>query len=120
MPFFKSKAKPSETHDVNRAMETANVEKGLSPVQNENAVDQQVIDAELERRVVRKTDRNLVPLVMALCTLHCTLTPPAANSFGLDLLAFLDRSNVGYACPDKAYARLCSNKNATGMPVLPA
>lgn len=53
-------------------MEAAHAEKGLSPVQNENVVDQQhVIDAELERRVVRKTDRNLVPLVMALCTLHC-------------------------------------------------
>lgn len=65
-------------------MEAGNVEKGLSPVQNENAVDQHVIDAELERRVVRKTDRNLVPLVMALCTLHCiaSLPPHAADDLG--------------------------------------
>lgn len=74
MQLFKSKAKPSQPQGVNQAMETSNVEKGLSPMQNENAVDQHVIDAELERRVVRKTDRNLVPLVMALCTLHCTST----------------------------------------------
>lgn len=71
MQLFKSKAKPSQPQGVDQAMESGNVEKGLSPVQNENAVDQHVIDAELERRVVRKTDRNLVPLVMALCTSHC-------------------------------------------------
>lgn len=74
MQFFNSKAKPSQTQGVDQAMELGNVEKGVSPVQNENAVDQHVIDAELERRVVRKTDRNLVPLVMALCTLHCIST----------------------------------------------
>ncbi|KAK1237269.1 hypothetical protein MKX08_002894 [Trichoderma sp. CBMAI-0020] len=80
MQLFKSKAKPSQPQGVDQVMEAGNVEKGLSPVQDENAVDQHVIDAELERRVVRKTDRNLVPLVMALY-----------------LLAFLDRSNVGNA-----------------------
>lgn len=84
MHLFKSKAKPSQPQGVNQAMEAGNVEKGLSPVQNENAVDQHVIDAELERRVVRKTDRNLVPLVMALCTLHCiaSLPPHAADDLG--------------------------------------
>lgn len=81
MQFLKAKAKRSQPQDVTLTMEAANVEKGLPPVQHENVVEQQhVIDAELERRVVRKTDRNLVPLVMALY-----------------LLAFLDRSNVGNA-----------------------
>ncbi|KAL7917602.1 major facilitator superfamily domain-containing protein [Trichoderma austrokoningii] len=80
MQFFKPKAELSQPQSVNQAMEATNIEKGLSPVQDENAVDQQAIDAELERRVVRKTDRNLVPLVMALY-----------------LLAFLDRSNIGNA-----------------------
>lgn len=73
MQFLKAKAKRSQPQDVTLTMEAGNVEKGLPPVQHEDVVEQRhVIDAELERRVVRKTDRNLVPLVMALCTLHRT------------------------------------------------
>jgi hypothetical protein len=84
MQLFKSKEKPPQPQGENQAMEAGNVEKGLSPVQDENAVDHHVIDAELERRVVRKTDRNLVPLVMALCTLRCiaSLPPHAADDLG--------------------------------------
>jgi hypothetical protein len=43
-----------------------------------HVVASQPIDAELEKRVRRKLDRNLVPLLAALY-----------------LLAFLDRSNIG-------------------------
>lgn len=71
MQFFKTKAKTARQPDVELAIQTANVEKEPVPVQNENAVVQQPsIDPELERRVVRKTDMNLIPLVMALCALH--------------------------------------------------
>jgi hypothetical protein len=75
MQLFKSKEKGAQPPDLDLAMQTANIEKEPSPIQNENAVVQQhAIDAELERRVVRKTDMNLVPLVMALCGLHCFST----------------------------------------------
>ncbi|KAL7953975.1 major facilitator superfamily domain-containing protein [Trichoderma compactum] len=81
MQFSQSKTAAERQPDMDLAMQTGNVEKEPVSVQNENTVAQQSsIDPELERRVVRKTDMNLVPLVMALY-----------------LLAFLDRSNIGNA-----------------------
>lgn len=77
MQLFPSKTTAAQQPDVDLAMRTANIEKEPVPVQNENvAVQQPSIDAELERRVVRKTDMNLVPLVMALCALRraCSTT----------------------------------------------
>lgn len=75
MQFFKTRTKTAQQADVDLALQTANIEKDALPIQNETAVvQQQPIDPELERRVVRKTDMNLVPLVMALCALHC-ITP---------------------------------------------
>lgn len=72
MQLFQSKKTAETQPDMDLAMQTGNVEKEPVSVQNENAaVQQPSIDPELERRVVRKTDMNLVPLVMALCTLHC-------------------------------------------------
>jgi hypothetical protein len=56
--------------DVEKAGETLHDEGDDGP--------QQPIDPAVEKRVVRKLDRNVVPLVMALY-----------------LLAYLDRSNVG-------------------------
>lgn len=81
MQLFQLKKTAETQPDMDLAMQTGNVEKEPVSVQNENAaVQQPSIDPELERRVVRKTDMNLVPLVMALY-----------------LLAFLDRSNIGNA-----------------------
>jgi hypothetical protein len=57
------------------------------------------IDPAIEKRVIRKLDMNVVPLVMALCTSPQTLLfdDELANDVAsLDLLAFLDRSNIGY------------------------
>jgi hypothetical protein len=51
------------------------------------------IDPELEKRVIRKLDKRLVSLVFVLCKSYtsnsqASLTTP-------DLLAYLDRSNIG-------------------------
>ena len=51
-------------------------------------------DKEIEKRVVRKLDKRLVSLVFVLCT------SPLLNTFIKaltiqDLLAYLDRSNIG-------------------------
>jgi hypothetical protein len=43
-------------------------EKARPPSQKENVIaDQELRDPEIEKRVVRKMDKRLVPLVMALC-----------------------------------------------------
>jgi len=50
-------------------------------------------DKEIEKRVVRKLDKRLVSLVFVLCT-----SPPNTfiNALTIqDLLAYLDRSNIG-------------------------
>lgn len=53
-------------------------------------------DRALERRVVRKLDWHVVPLVAALCECHAHATIVSLNE-QTDLLAFLDRSNIGNA-----------------------
>lgn len=57
--------------DLEKAGETLHEEGG-------DGQPQQHIDPEMEKKVVRKLDRHIVPLVMALY-----------------LLAYLDRSNIG-------------------------
>ncbi len=51
-------------------------------------------DAALERKVVSKLDRNLVPLVFALCSSIPSLLLEELT-LRSDLLSYLDRSNVG-------------------------
>jgi hypothetical protein len=41
--------------------------------QHEHTSTDVVHDAEIEKRVIKKLDRNLVPLVMAMCKLDCIL-----------------------------------------------
>ncbi|KAL6880008.1 major facilitator superfamily domain-containing protein [Trichoderma longibrachiatum] len=82
MRFFKTTTDTAQEPEVevDLAGKAGHVEKNPLPVHNEDAVHRPSIDRQLERRVVRKLDMNLVPLVMALY-----------------LLAFLDRSNIGNA-----------------------
>jgi len=49
-------------------------EKARPPSQKEDVVaDAEFRDPEIERRVVRKLDKRLVPLVMSLCMLLCEI-----------------------------------------------
>lgn len=54
-------------------------------------------DLALEKRVVRKIDRHLIPLVMILCKSGTTPLPriQKLTCITTDLLAYLDRSNIG-------------------------
>lgn len=54
------------------------------------------VTSEMEKRVVRKLDQRLVPLVMGLCT-KCLLLNLVIYWLIADLLAYLDRSNIGWA-----------------------
>jgi hypothetical protein len=54
--------------------------------------DQEETDATIERRIVRKQDMHLMPLL-----------------FAIYLLSFLDRSNIGSACYLKFHSRQCAN-----------
>lgn len=56
------------------------------------------VHPDIERRVVRKMDLRVVPLVTTLCTssiVYTTVEEHLSKSCS-DLLAFLDRSNIGY------------------------
>ena len=60
------------------------------------------ITPKMEKHLVRKLDRRLVPLVMGLCM--CIYTGIRAANVSLqylDVLAFLDRSNIGSVVPQK-------------------
>jgi hypothetical protein len=72
--------------------EVGQVDRGGSPIEAPSH-----ITPELERRVLRKLDTRLVPLVMVLCT--SPSLPPLTSRCRrrVDLLAYLDRSNIGYA-----------------------
>lgn len=52
------------------------------------------IDRELEKRVIRKLDKRLVSLVFVLCESY-TPNSKAERTNNPDLLAYLDRSNIG-------------------------
>ena len=67
MRFFKASTEAAQQPATDLAAQTGRVEKDPLPVHDESAVQQPSIDRQLERRVVRKLDMNLVPLVMALC-----------------------------------------------------
>lgn len=57
----------------------------------------QQFDAALEKRIVRKIDMHLIPLVMVLCA-YCPPVPYTEYPLTVlptDLLAYLDRSNIG-------------------------
>lgn len=51
----------------NHTVPNEELEKGGSPTYDDEARESQSIDPVMERRVVRKMDRNIIPLVMALC-----------------------------------------------------
>lgn len=74
-----AKAEPPTAIDI---VDNVDVEKNLEDVQLEQrpGAPQHIIDPIMEKKLVRKLDWNLVPLVMAMY-----------------LLAFLDRSNIGNA-----------------------
>jgi hypothetical protein len=55
------------------------------------------IDPEMEKRVRRKLDMNLVPLVSALYLRESRLYLESENTTNTRLVAFLDRSNIGNA-----------------------
>ncbi|KAH0493367.1 hypothetical protein TgHK011_000040 [Trichoderma gracile] len=80
MRLFKANTEATQEPQVDLAAQAGDVEKNPLPVHDEDTIQRRSIDRQLERRVVRKLDLNLVPLVMALY-----------------LLAFLDRSNIGNA-----------------------
>lgn len=79
MRFFKTTTDTAQEPEVevDLAGKAGHVEKNPLPVHNEDAVHRPSIDRQLERRVVRKLDMNLVPLVMALCLLPRILLPLA-------------------------------------------
>jgi hypothetical protein len=51
------------------------------------------IDPELEKRVIRKLDKRLVSLVFVLCKFYASSSQTSLTT--PDLLAYLDRSNIG-------------------------
>ena len=82
MGVFRKTAESEQHHE--NVVPAKDLEKNYEDVrleQRQNSIDAAtipVIDPVVEKRVVRKLDWNLVPLLMALY-----------------LLAFLDRSNIG-------------------------
>ncbi|KAJ4334788.1 hypothetical protein N0V87_006592 [Didymella glomerata] len=78
MKFFPKKAEEPGAVVPEQTQEQA--EKDVTPSQIEHGPASPPIDPEIEKRIRRKLDMNLIPLVSALY-----------------LLAFLDRSNIGNA-----------------------
>lgn len=84
MPFSVFKTKDEPPTDLNFAAQTdlaidSDVEKAhIGQTESVNQHHFHNVDPEAEKKLVRKLDRRLVPLVM-----------------GLYLLAYLDRSNIG-------------------------
>lgn len=108
MGFF-SKSEPSED-EIQNAPPVQGAEKSV-PSHEEvgaaqpTAVTATLLDPELERRVLRKLDWRVPTLTAFLC-MDGSLAPTTyqreplsdLNSLGIDLLAFLDRSNIGFVC----------------------
>ena len=79
---------PSE-HDTEKDVTPANIENGPTP-------PAAAIDPEVEKRVRRKLDMNLIPLVSALY-LRTSPSPLLKTLTNTSTVAFLDRSNIGNA-----------------------
>ena len=89
--------KPEARSEDVRPTHDGELEKAGAPAYDEEAREPQSIDPIMEKRVLRKMDRNIIPLVMALCRAysHLQTVQTEADSLFQDLLAFLDRSNIG-------------------------
>jgi hypothetical protein len=55
------------------------------------------IDKELDKRVVRKLDFHIMPILMALCKLIPSLIANSELTAKTDLCSILDRGNIGNA-----------------------
>lgn len=87
--------------------ETAQLEAVREPPSAQNGYH---IDPVIEKRLVRKLDKHLVPLVVLLCKLHLK-SLVASLLIYTDLLSYLDRSNIGYvSVTDKSVKFLTSNQ----------
>lgn len=62
-----STEQPAAVHDVPIAAQHGDPEKNAEVLRNDGSSSQVPIDQEMEKRIVRKLDRHVVPLVMALC-----------------------------------------------------
>ena len=52
------------------------------------------VTPEMEKRLLIKLDRRLIPHIMFLCVLTLSLTA-TPSLISLDMLSYLDRSNIG-------------------------
>ena len=76
--------------------------KGLDEQRAAELQSSDEYDEVAEAHVRRKLDRHLMPLFFVLCEQDCiyrsrTLLPRGSLTSSLDMLAFLDRSNIGNA-----------------------
>ena len=89
----------SETTREDARIQTASngeLEKAGLPSYDDEAREPQSIDPIMEKRVVRKLDRNIIPLVMGFVWgFSIKISLNESLILHLDLLAFLDRSNIG-------------------------
>lgn len=91
-----------QTSSFDNEMQHAQPERITSAATEDGAACPPTIDPELERRVVRKLDWRLPTLMGFLCKsmiLLFSLSSTSPTNIFPDLLAFLDRSNIGCVAP---------------------
>jgi hypothetical protein len=107
-PYFPSHKQPvamgliGQTSSFDNEMQHAQPERITSAATEDGAACPPTIDPELERRVVRKLDWRLPTLMGFLCKsmiLLFSLSSTSPTNIFPDLLAFLDRSNIGCVAP---------------------
>lgn len=85
MPFFKKQESTAiDLADDIRPPDNGDEEKDLPPTKLDHELghfthdEHHMVDPMVEKRVIRKLDWNVVPLVLVLCTIP-SLRPPANN-----------------------------------------
>ena len=94
-------APPTTTDNIQgeqKISSIGNIEESPQRLDVETGRSQHHAHPDLERRVVKKLDLTVVPLVSALCLSSGAFHLGGSSTDSCkDLLAFLDRSNIGYA-----------------------
>ena len=65
--FGRGKPETASADTQAQPVHNGELEKSGIPTYDEDAREPESIDPVMEKRVVRKMDRNIIPLVMALC-----------------------------------------------------
>jgi hypothetical protein len=73
-PFGREKPEVISENAPTQPDHNGELEKAGSPSYEDESRETQSIDPIMEKRVVRKLDRNIIPLVMALCTISARVS----------------------------------------------